>query len=55
MGMPADLQDAWQVAYSLVQLLPLEEELKLELLSLTAIEELMRELDVLLNALSGEA
>lgn len=55
MGMPADLEDAWQVAYSLVQLLPLEEELKVELLSLTAIEELMRELDLLLNALSGEA
>jgi hypothetical protein len=54
-GMPADLTDAWQVAYSLVQLLPLEEELKVELLSLTAIEELMRELDLLLNALSGEA
>ncbi|WOJ95215.1 LON peptidase substrate-binding domain-containing protein [Congregibacter variabilis] len=55
MGMPADLDDAWQVAYSLVQLLPLEEELKVELLLLTSIEELMRELDVLLNALSGEA
>lgn len=54
-GMPADLEDAWQVAYSLVQLLPLEEELKVELLSLSAIEELMRELDLLLNALSGEA
>lgn len=54
-GMPADLEDAWQVAYSLVQLLPLEEELKVELLSLTVIEELMRELDLLLNALSGEA
>ncbi|MDP5052452.1 MAG: LON peptidase substrate-binding domain-containing protein, partial [Congregibacter sp.] len=47
-GMPGDLSDAWQVAYSLVQLLPLEEELKVELLSITAIEELMRELDLLL-------
>lgn len=54
-GMPADLDDAWQVAYSLVQLLPLDEELKVELLSLATIEELMRELDLLLNALSGEA
>jgi hypothetical protein len=53
-GLPGDLSDAWQVAYSLVQLLPLEEELKVELLSITAIEELMRELDLLLNALSGE-
>ena len=55
LGMPADMDDAWQVAYSLVQLLPLEEALKVELLSLTVIDELMRELDVLLNALSGEA
>ncbi|MFK8043706.1 LON peptidase substrate-binding domain-containing protein [Congregibacter sp.] len=54
-GMPVDMSDAWQVAYSLVQLLPLEEELKVELLSLMAIEELMRELDLLLNALSGES
>ncbi|WP_439107279.1 LON peptidase substrate-binding domain-containing protein [Congregibacter sp.] len=53
-GMPTDLKDAWQVAYTLVQLLPLEEELKVELLSLSAIEELMRELDLLLNTLSGE-
>jgi len=53
-GMPSDLSDAWQVAYSLVQLLPLDEELKVELLSVASIEELMRELDLLLNALSGE-
>lgn len=54
-GMPADLDDAWQVAYSLVQLLPLDEILKEELLALGSIEELMRELDVLLNAMSGES
>jgi Lon protease-like protein len=53
-GLPVDRGDAWQVAYSLVQLLPLEEELKLEMLSLSSIEELMRELDLLLNAMSGE-
>ena len=54
-GLPADMDDAWQVAYSLVQLLPLEESLKAELLEIENIEELMRELDLLLNALSGES
>jgi Lon protease-like protein len=53
-GLPVNMDDAWQVAYSLIQLLPLEESLKLDLLSLSCIEELMRELDVLLNAISGE-
>jgi Lon protease-like protein len=52
-GLDIDFDDAWQVAYSLVQLLPLEESLKVEFLGLTRIEELMRELDLLLNALSG--
>ena len=52
-GLPADFSDAWQVGFSLVQLLPLEEPLKVELLGLDSIEELMRELDILLNALSG--
>ena len=36
-----DYQDAWQVGYHLLQLLPLEESLKLELLSPTSIEHLM--------------
>lgn len=53
-GLPIDFDDAWQVGFSLVQLLPLDEALKVELLSLDRIEELMRELDVLLNDLSGE-
>ncbi len=53
-GLPIDFDDAWQVAYSLVQLLPLEESLKVELLELEVAEELMRELDIILNALSGE-
>lgn len=52
-GLAVDFDDAWQVAYSLVQLLPLEESLKVSMLELDSIEELMRELDVLLNALSG--
>ena len=54
-GLPADFGDAWQVGFTLVQLLPLEEPLKVELLGLDSIEELMRELDILLNALSGQS
>lgn len=53
-GLPIDFDDAWQVGFSLVQLLPLEESLKVELLGVDRVEELMRELDVLLNDLSGE-
>ncbi|MFK7828521.1 MAG: LON peptidase substrate-binding domain-containing protein [Congregibacter sp.] len=53
-GLPVDFDDAWQVGFSLVQLLPLEESLKVELLSLDKVDELMRELDLLLNSLSGE-
>lgn len=52
-GLSIDTDDAWQVAYTLVQLLPLEESLKVAMLELDSIEELMRELDVLLNGLSG--
>lgn len=54
MNLQLDYDDAWQVAYTLVQLLPLEESLKYELLGLDTIAELMRELDVLLNQISGE-
>ncbi len=53
-GLEIDADDAWQVAYSLVQLLPIEEELKVEFLSLDSVEALMRELDLILSALSGE-
>ncbi len=53
-GLDIDADDAWQVAYSLVQLLPIEEDLKVEFLSLDSVEALMRELDLILSALSGE-
>jgi Lon protease-like protein len=53
-GLAVDFDDAWQVAFSLVQLLPLDEMLKVEMLQLESIEELMRELDLVLNAISGE-
>lgn len=54
MNLQLDYDDAWQVAYTLIQLLPLEEPLKYELLGLDTIADLMRELDVLLNQISGE-
>ena len=49
-----DYQDAWQVAYTLLQLLPLEEAIKYRLLGLDDIRDLMGELDAILNQISGE-
>ena len=54
MGLNVDYDDAWQVAFTLVQLLPLEEALKYELLGCASLDELMREMDILLNQISGE-
>lgn len=54
MGLSPDYSDAWQVAWVLVQLLPLDEYIKYELLGLDSIEEFMAELDLILNQISGE-
>ena len=54
MGLNVDYGDAWQVAYTLVQLLPLDEQVKYELLGADSIDELIRELDIILNEISGE-
>ena len=54
MNLRVDYNDAWQVGYTLVQLLPLEESLKYELLGSDSIDALMVELDTLLNQISGE-
>jgi len=54
MALTVDYNDAWQVAYTLVQLLPLDENVKYELLGADSIEVLVRELDVILNEISGE-
>jgi Lon protease-like protein len=54
MGLQVDQGDAWQVAYTLVQLLPLEEALKYKLLGIDSIDDLMAELDIILNQISGE-
>jgi hypothetical protein len=52
-GLDIDYDDAWQVAFTLVQFLPVEEPVKVELLGLSRIEELMREVELILSALSG--
>jgi hypothetical protein len=54
MNLRVDYNDAWQVAYTLVQLLPLDEALKYELLGIESIDVLMAELQTLLNQISGE-
>lgn len=54
MNLQLDYDNAWQVGYTLIQLLPLEEPLKYELLGIDGIDELMLELDAVLNQISGE-
>lgn len=54
MALQPDYGDAWQVAYTLIQLLPLEESVKYELLGLDDIRALMQELNIILNQISGE-
>lgn len=54
MHLSVDYDNAWEVAYTLVQLLPFEESIKYELLGLESIDALVRELDILLNQISGE-
>jgi len=54
MNLQVDYNDAWQVGYTLLQLLPLEESLKYKLLGIDNIEGLMSELHLLLNEISGE-
>ncbi len=54
MNLGIDYNNAWQVAFTLVQLLPLEESLKYELLGSENLDALVRELDIILNQISGE-
>lgn len=54
MNLNVDYDNAWEVAYTLVQLLPLEESIKYELLGIPTVDGLARELDILLNQISGE-
>lgn len=54
-GLPIDVNDAWQVGFTLVQLLPIDERVKVELLGQDSAEGLMRELELILTALGGVA
>lgn len=55
LNLVVDYDNAWDVAFALTQLLPLDEALKYELLGMDDAPSLMAELDVLLNQISGEA
>ena len=54
MNLTIDYDNAWEVALTLVQLLPFEESIKYELLGMTDVGALVAELDLLLNQISGE-
>jgi Lon protease-like protein len=54
MKLRVDYNDAWQVAFSLLQLLPVQESLKYELLGLDTIDTLLARLRALINEISGE-
>jgi hypothetical protein len=52
LNLQLDYDDAWQVGYTLLQLLPLDEAVKYHLLGLDSVESLMDELDGILNRIS---
>ncbi len=54
MGLVVDYSDSWQVAWQLLQILPLAEHLKYELLGKDDIVGVMAELDAILNQISGQ-
>jgi Lon protease-like protein len=54
LAMQVDHGDAWQVAWSLAQLLPLDESLKYQWLGLDDAGLLLAQLDRVLNQISGE-
>ena len=54
MALEVDYDNVWQVAYTLIQLLPLDEALKYHLLGIDEVTALMEELDTILNQISGE-
>ena len=54
MNLTIDYTNAWEVAFTLIQLLPFDESVKYELLGMATLDELIVELDILLNQISGE-
>lgn len=53
-GLAVDPDDAWQLAYALLQLLPLDESFKADLLALDRIDRVMDSLLAVLGEMSGE-
>ena len=53
MNLDIDYNNAWQVGYRLIQLLPLDEEVKYDLLGAGSLEVMMNELDAVLSEISG--
>jgi len=53
MNLEVDYDNAWQVGYTLIQLLPLGESVKYELLGADSLEVMMDKLDATLNEISG--
>ncbi len=53
MNLEIDYDNAWQVGYTLIQLLPLEEQVKYELLGADSLAAMMSALDATLNEISG--
>ena len=53
LGLGVDHRDAWQVGYVLAQLLPVDEQIKYELLMEDNIDDFMEQLDEVLDQLGG--
>jgi len=53
MNLDVDYDNAWQVGYTLIQLLPLGESVKYELLGADSLEVMMDKLNATLNEISG--
>jgi Lon protease-like protein len=53
LGLSVDHRDAWQVGYMLAQLLPVDEQIKYELLAEDNINDFMEQLDEILDQLGG--
>lgn len=53
-GVEVNVNDAWQLGYTLAQLLPIDESLKYELLNADDSDHMLDQLDLILSEISGE-
>lgn len=54
-GIDVDRSDGWQLAYALIQILPLDEGFKAALLTLDELEPIMEQLNGVLSEMGGES